>query len=150
MVVTFCGHRDIQSNPAIMQWLSETIMDQIRHGADLFYLGGYGGFDRMAARMIWSLKQEYTQIQSVLVLPYLDRKVDATLYDETTYPPLETVPCLYAISRRNRWMVDRSDTVIACVNHDWGGAAMTLAYARKKKRAIINYYDSLDRRNEKA
>lgn len=147
MVVTFCGHGDTQSNPAIKEWLSETIKEQIKQGASLFYLGGYGGFDRMAAGTVWALKQEYPQILSVLVLPYLDRKVDASLYDETTYPPLETVPRRYAISRRNQWMVDQSDTVIACVNHNWGGAAVTLAYAARKKKAIINYYDSFNMGN---
>ena len=142
MVVTFCGHGDTQSDPAIREWLSETITEQIKQGASLFYLGGYGGFDRIAAGTVWALKEEYRQILSVLVLPYLDRKVDASLYDETTYPPLETVPRRYAISRRNQWMVDQSDTVIACVNHGWGGAAATLAYAARKNKAIINYYDS--------
>ena len=43
MVVTFCGHGDTQSDPAIMEWLSETITKQIKRGANLFYLGGYGG-----------------------------------------------------------------------------------------------------------
>ena len=142
MVVTFCGHGDTQSDPAIREWLSETITEQIKQGANLFYLGGYGGFDRIAASTVWALKEEYPQILSVLVLPYLDWKVDTSLYDETTYPPLETVPRRYAISRRNQWMVDQADTVIACVNHDWGGAAVTLAYAMRKKKAIINYYDS--------
>ena len=28
--------------------------------------------------------------------------------------------------------------VIACVDHDWGGAAKTLEYAVKKGRRIIN------------
>ena len=36
-------------------------------------------------------------------------------------------------------MVDVSDVVVAYVKHDWGGAAKTLEYARRKKKEIINY-----------
>lgn len=53
--------------------------------------------------------------------------------------PLETVPRRFAISRRNRWMVDAADVVVACVLHDWGGAAATLQYARQKGKRIISY-----------
>lgn len=53
--------------------------------------------------------------------------------------PLETVPRRFAIPRRNRWMVDASDAVVACVLHDWGGAAATLRYARQKGKRIIDY-----------
>ena len=44
----------------------------------------------------------------------------------------------YAISKRNQWMVDKSDLVIAHVDHDWGGAAKTLEYAIRKKKSYIN------------
>ena len=60
-------------------------------------------------------------------------------YDSTVYPPLETVPRRFAISHRNRWMVEASDVVVAYVLHDWGGAATTLRYAKQKDRRIILY-----------
>lgn len=85
------------------------------------------------------MKKEHPHIQSILVLPYLDRRVDAAGYDGTTYPPLESVPKKYAISHRNRWLVDNSELVIAYVCHGWGGAATTLRYAQSKKKAIINF-----------
>jgi len=98
------------------------------------------------------LKPEYPETESILILPYLDRKVDASLYDSTIYPPLENVPKRFAISRRNKWMIEQADMVIACVDHDWGGAAKTLAMARKKKLPVINLakpgnYKSADRTN---
>ena len=65
-------------------------------------------------------------------------------YDSTVYPPLETVPRRFAISHRNRWMVETSDVVVAYVLHDWGGAAATLRCARKKKKQIISYFDEVD------
>ncbi len=63
------------------------------------------------------------------------------LYDETIYPELEKVPYRFAISKRNEWMVDNSDLVIAFVSHSWGGAATTYRYAIRKKKQIINLAD---------
>lgn len=99
--------------------------------------GGYSGFDQCAASVVWELKQKYPHIHSTLVLPYLDRKVDGTKYDGTTYPPLEKVPKRYAISKRNEWMVSEADIVVAYVTQNYGGAATTLAYARRKKKEIV-------------
>ena len=75
----------------------------------------------------------------ILVLAYLDREIDSSGYDGTTYPPLEKVPRRYAIVRRNEWMVSSSDLVISGVTHGWGGAAQTLEFARKKKKVVLQY-----------
>ena len=45
---------------------------------------------------------------------------DVSGYDSTVYPPLENVPHRFAISHRNRWMVENADVVVAYVLHDWG------------------------------
>ena len=137
MVVMFCGHKEISEPDKLRRWLEETVETLIQRGADSFYLGGYGAFDRLAANVVWSKKRLYPSVQSVLVLPYLDRAVDATDYDGTIYPPLENVPRRFAISRRNEWMVDHSDVVVAYVIHEWGGAATTLRYAKRKHKEII-------------
>ena len=41
-------------------------------------------------------------------------------------------------SKRNEWMVDQSDVVVAYVTHNWGGAAAMLRYAERKRKHIIN------------
>ena len=138
MIVTFCGHRDVSPSDNVREWLTGCVEKLILEGATDFYLGGYGGFDSMAASVVWKLKEKYPSICSVLVFPYLDREVDASHYDLTTYPPLENVPRRYAISRRNQWMVQAAD-VVAYVRHSWGGAATTLEYAQRKKKRIILY-----------
>ena len=139
MIVTFCGHRDITQRSELHEWFYQCVEQLILDGATDFYLGGYGTFDAMAASVVRSFKRQYPFSRSILVLPYLDRKVDATCYDMTTYPPLETVPKRYAILRRNQWMVDAADVVVAYVRYEWGGAAQTLAYAKRKKKRIIQY-----------
>ena len=137
MIVMFCGHKEISEPDKLQRWLVETVEALIQRGADTFYLGGYGAFDRLAANVVWSKKRLYSSVHSILVLPYLDRAVDATDYDSTIYPPLENVPRRFAISRRNEWMVDHSDVVVAYVIHEWGGAATTLRYAKRKHKEII-------------
>ena len=102
-----------------------------------YYLGGYGQFDALAAAVVREKKERYPQIRSVLVLPYLDREFDASAYDETVYPPLENVPRRYAISRRNEYMVDHADVVVAYVVYSFGGAGKTLKYAERKQKRII-------------
>ncbi|OUO31518.1 hypothetical protein B5F88_18105, partial [Flavonifractor sp. An306] len=67
----------------------------------------------------------------------LNTRRDTSGYDRTVYPPLETVPRRFAISHRNRWMVEYVDVVVSYVLHDWGGAATTLQYAKRKKKRII-------------
>ena len=38
-------------------------------------------------------------------------------------------------------MVNEADVVIAYVLHDWGGAAKTLDYAMRKRKAVIRFGD---------
>ena len=138
MIITFCGHSKLIEQNIIRAHLTRELRTLLEHGNHKFYLGGYGDFDLLAAKVLYELKQEYPETETILILPYLDRKVDASLYDSTIYPPLENVPKRYAISHRNKWMVDQADMVIAYVDHDWGGAAKTLEYAVKKGLRIIN------------
>ena len=42
-----------------------------------------------------------------------------------------------AITYRNRWMVDKSDYVITCVNRNFGGAAKAKEYAEKHRKNIV-------------
>ena len=138
MVVAFCGHRDVVCSDDLTRQLKFILCDLILEGADTFLLGGYGTFDSMAAMAVRELKSTYPHIRSTLVLAYLDRDYDEDLYDDTIYPPLEGVPLRYAISQRNRWMVDTADVVVSYVIHSYGGAATTLRYAEQKKKRVIH------------
>ncbi len=139
MIVTFCGHRQVENEDQVRQWLENAVDSLTREGADMFYLGGYGGFDRMALSVVNRTKEVHPGLRAILVLPYLDRSMDLDAYDGSIYPPLEKVPRRYAISRRNKWMVGQADVVVAYVIHEWGGAATTLRYAEAKKKTIIRF-----------
>lgn len=137
ITVTFCGHSDTPCYEEIRQRLHMVVKQLIEQGAERFYLGGYGNFDSTAASVVWSLKKQYSHIQSILVIPYLDKRIDASHYDDKIYPPLENIPRRYAIVHRNRWMVDNSDIVVAYVRHGWGGAAQMLEQAKRKGLTIV-------------
>ena len=139
MTVTFCGHSKLNRPDGISKWLDIILPSLIEGGATTFYLGGYGAFDGLAAAAVRKQKESYPHIELVLVLAYLDREIDASRYDSTTYPPLEKVPRRYAILRRNEWMVSVSDVVISGVLHSWGGAARTLEFAQRKNKVVLQY-----------
>ena len=102
---------------------------KIRHSAE----------DDLFRGSLTKLKKSYPRIQRILVLAYLNRPINTDFFDSTAYPPLETVPPRYAIVKRNQWMADVADVVVAYVTHGWGGAAKTLQYAKKKKKTILLY-----------
>ena len=143
MTVTFCGHAQILQSEIIEEWLYDVTQKLIEQGATTFYLGGYGAFDSLAASVLREQKKQHPQIEMILVLAYINTGRDTSGYDSTVYPPLETVPRRFAISHRNRWMVESADVVVAYVLHDWGGAATTLRYAKQKKKQIISYRDEM-------
>jgi len=146
MLVTFCGHSQISDHTAVSAALRRVILDLIHEGADEFYLGGYGEFDSLAAAAVRDAKKQYPHIRSTLVIPYMDREYDPAYYDGSVYPPIETVPRRYAISKRNEWMVSQADVVISYITHSWGGAATTLKYASRKKKQIISIVPAADLR----
>ncbi len=78
MVVTFCGHGKINKTEEISKWLDTILPSLIEGGANTFYLGGYGAFDGLAASAVRRQKAIYPDIESVLVLAYLNRDIDAS------------------------------------------------------------------------
>lgn len=144
MIVTFCGHRDFVETAEAENQLTMFLEKYARENVRLVcYNGGYGNFDYFAAKCVQRMQEQYSNIRNCLVLPYIDQpfleriEIFKNHFDETIYPPLESVPRKYAIIRRNEWMVDSADIVIAYVTYSWGGAARTLEYARRKKKNII-------------
>ena len=137
MKITFCGHKEVLDSKCVEAWLRKVCSELIYHGAKEFMLGGYGRFDFLCAEVLRDLKKQHPHIRLILVLPYLNSSMLTDGYDETVYPPLESVPKRFAISRRNEWMVCESDVVVAYVIRGFGGAAKTLEYARRKKKQIM-------------
>lgn len=115
------------------------------YGVNIFYVGNNGQFDHLVAAVLRELKLRHPQISYSIVLAYLperEKEHNQLSYTETIYPEgLEDTPPRFAISKRNKWMVQQSEYVIAYVEHSFGGAAQFTEYARKKHRTVINLAD---------
>ena len=59
-------------------------------------------------------------------------------YDSTVYPEIEDKPLKFAISYRNKWMVQKADYVIAFIERSFGGAYQTYKYAKSMGKKIFN------------
>lgn len=134
-------------------------------GVTVFYTGGMGEFDELFARTVRSMKRTDPRLRLVLVMPYLTRRlaIGSALdgardggqiaratqdrigktwyeehYDEILIPTeLDGVHPKATIGLRNRWMVDRSDFVIAALHRDFGGAAESVRYAETHGKEVV-------------
>ena len=137
MTVTFFGHKDTPKE--IEPTLRTTLVDLIEnHGATEFYVGNNGNFDTMVRRQLEELSQVYPITYSV-VLAYLPTKTSE--YDDftTTLLPegIETTPKRFAISYRNKWMIEQADIVVTYVTHTYGGAWQFKAMAERQGKTVI-------------
>lgn len=139
MKITFCGHADYFENKADKDYLL-TLFDDLAAGEDLeFFVGKNGRFDSFALSCAKIYKQSHPNSKIYFVTPYIKNCTDSeTYFDEILYPALENVPPKYAIIKRNQWMVDQCDVVIAYVKFNFGGARTTYNYALKRNKRIIN------------
>ena len=145
----FIGHREAD------EWLLsrlERIVEQLitEENIRYFYVGGYGGFDRIAATAVKKAKQQHPNITLMLVLPYhpADCPVETPNgFDGTYYPDgLEKVPKRYAIVRANRRMVETCDWLVCYVKHGASNSRNLLEYAHRYTGTgllrIKNIYES--------
>ena len=137
MVCTFFGHKDTPKE--IEPTLRTTLIDLIENkNVNIFYVGNHGNFDAMVRRQLVELSQVYPITYSV-VLAYLPgKKNEYDDYTNTILPEgIETMPKRFAISCRNKWMVEQSDIVVTYVTHSFGGAWQFKAMAERQGKMII-------------
>ena len=137
---TFFGHRDAPFD-VTHAVLREAVVELIEKCAvSDFYVGNEGCFDRMVQTVLAGLEKKYPHIRCCIVLAYhpRGRKSEYPPPLETIYPEeLTVVMPRFAIPARNRWMLDRSDYVVTCIRHSWGGAARFAAMAEARRKQIV-------------
>ena len=140
-VCTFAGHQEVyQAN--ISEALDQALAEIIENDNSIrFLVGGMGEFDKMCASAVRRAKRKYpnTEIRLELVLPYLTNDINENKsfyemsYDNIIVPfELAGVHYKSVITKRNRWLVDNSDWLIAFVYRDFGGAYTTFAWEYPK------------------
>lgn len=145
MIITFCGHAQFQKSKEYEQKTFAFLKEKVGDNAADIYLGGYGNFDAFAYDCCKKYKETHPNISLVFVTPYLtidncrnSLRHQEAMYDFILYPEIEEKPLRYAITYRNRYMVEKADYVVAYVSHDWGGAYGTYKHAQRKGKEIFN------------
>lgn len=138
------GHRE--AGIEIAPLLRAAIQDAIASGVTEFVVGHYGGFDRIAARTLSDVKQEYPGIRLTLLLPYYDSEKRIVLpdgFDDSLYPDgQERVPKRLAIVRANEYMLSVCDCAIF---YAWHPASNTMKLyekavqtAKRRSLTVVN------------
>ncbi len=140
MICTFFGHKDASNN--IITHIKEVIIDLIENkGVKDFYVGNHGNFDAYVRTVLCELQEKYPDINYTVVLAYLPKKEAFETEKEynTIYPEQVAMgPAKFAISRRNEYMLNKSDYVVTFVHRIYGGAKQYKEKAERKGKIVIN------------
>ena len=158
ITVCFTGHR-LQKLPfgfneedpkciKMKRMLCRKVEDLIvNHGATHFISGMALGVDMIAAEIVLELKKKYQDITLECAIPcetqankwtekYRDRyfSIIEMSDKETLLQTHYTADCMH---KRNRYMVDKSDYIIAVWNGSPSGTGKTVLYAKENNKEII-------------
>ncbi len=149
----FTGHR------IIAKWEYDRIVSSLRlwlekfihNGIDTFYCGGAMGFDLICGREVLKLKESFPQIKLIIAVPCADQAKKFTaawkrLYDYVLQNADEVVTLSESYMEgcmmvRNRYMVDRCDTVLYYMTRSRGGTYYTCNYAKREGKRLISVLD---------
>ena len=136
MVCTFIGHRDAPHllKPILKQVLKDLIENK---NVNVFYIGNQGNFDCIARQCLKELKKIYN-INYYVVLAYMPAGNKTDDYSDTVYlDEISNTPYKYRIIERNKWMIKRSDIVIAYCKYP-GNTREFRDIAKKQNKTIID------------
>lgn len=150
----FTGHRDIVKSDVdlIMKRTEEHIRALVRRGIRYFGVGGALGYDTLAAKLLFRLREtELPNIKVILVYPfdgYTDRWTQSqrseALQLRGRYDKIVKVsekPGRAAYLQRDRHLVDGSAYCICYCTRSDGGTAYTVRYALGEGLEIFNTAD---------
>ena len=146
--VSLFGHRQID-DPFSVERVLEIMVRQLLAEKEYveFLVGRDGEFDLLAASVIKRCRRAVGEENSTLIwmLPYptaeyRDHEEEYLNYYDAVEVSQNAAGAHFksAMQIRNREMVDRSDLVIFCVEHQKGGAYQSMRYAEKQGVPFIN------------
>ena len=145
--VCFSGHRpeklpEREGREILKSMLHLETENAIKDGARVFYTGMARGVDLYAAEMILDYRHRFPDIRLICACPFPEHYSSfsaAEIYrvrcilnaaNETVTVSARYVPSVFA--RRNAYMVDHSERLIAVLLHSHSGTAQTVRYAKQK------------------
>ena len=148
MVVAFCGHSNYVKNEKDENRVLEFLESEVENTKCDFFLGEYGNFDSFGYCCAKKFKEKHPDSKLIFITPYIYpdyQKISLDYkdkFDDIIYPGLEKTPLRYAISHRNKWIVQQADVIITYVVRKYGGAYSMYKYANTKGKKIYNISDA--------
>ena len=142
--IAFIGHREICENYRLEDQIEQIAKDKLCEQEYVeFYVGRNGDFDVSVASAIKRAQKAVGHNNSCLILlqpyPMKDDEYYEKFYDEIQYPVDSRAHPKAAITKRNRWMIENAELLVAFVEKKRKGGAMTaLKYAQARGVKIIN------------
>ena len=141
----FIGHHSVP--PELRAKLEAAVERHIReYDVTEFIVGHYGAFDRMAECALKRAKEQYPQIQLLLLIPYhpAEHHIEVPERFISYYPPeMETVPRQFAIARANRIVIGSVDYLICYDAGYIGNTRELVEYARCRERKGLIHIENL-------
>ncbi len=141
------GHRKIEESQIdyVRESLRNEIKQAIADGYTCFMTGFADGVDQYFADLVIEFKKEYSELKLIAAIPYRNR-LQSLAKKEHTKAILDACSDIVVIReeylpdvyyRRNRYMVENSDRVIAVYDgRDKGGTVVTIRFARSLKKEL--------------
>ena len=137
----FTGHRELGANFDEKK-LKLNIELLIKKGVKIFYNGGAVGFDLTAAKIVLKLKKKH-DIKLIICVPFYGQEKNFSSAQKELYNKiLKEADEVVVLSdnyykgcflRRNDYMIENADYLIAYLTKEVGGTAYTVKKFRAKK-----------------
>lgn len=131
------------------EWVQRLTNDLRRLSRDTptqFFVGEEGRFNRTMQRLLEELATENNRVQFAVVLP----SVSISTTNLKRLPPhadmlipagIENVPPDLRVSKRDEWIIRRSELIVTCVKRNLGSSDLDMEYTNSSGRFVMNLYD---------
>lgn len=140
-ICAFTGHRSLEEDLS-KSALKKQVKEMIKKGVDTFLCGMAVGFDLLAAETVLALKKKYPSVKLIACIPCCGQERFFSEEDKKRYALLvqnadeKTVLAEHyykgCMQKRDIYMADRADVMLAYCKKETGGAAFTVRYFQRK------------------
>lgn len=136
MVCTFFGHKNVPSS--IKEDIYDAIINLTKEGVREFYVGNNGNFDFWVQKVLWEISK-VENITYSIILSRLNENVISDNQKASVFPEgFEKFLPRFAISKRNEWMLKKSNIVITYTKSRFSNCYKWIEKAEKRGLRIIN------------